>query len=213
LFIAEHYVGSEYMYLIVGLGNPGKAYVGSRHNLGFRVVEALAQMLSSSRPEAKHRSLCAPTEYNGRQLLLVQPLTYMNLSGKAVNELVCSYQVELEKILVIYDDLDLPPGAIRLRERGGSAGHRGLQSIIDDLGTDQFARLRIGIGKTPEGLDSAEYVTGSVDEPDRSLLAEAIDRAVEATLLFVVEGPLAVMNSYNQVRGDKTDVRETNDED
>jgi len=201
------------MYLIVGLGNPGKAYAGSRHNLGFRVVEALSQKLSSARPAAKHRSLCALTEYHGRQLLLVQPLTYMNLSGKAVNELVHNYHVEFEKLLVIYDDLDLPPGTIRLRQRGGSAGHRGLQSIIDDLGTDQFARLRIGIGKTPDGLESADYVTGPVDEPDRSLLAEAVDRAVEATLLFVGDGPLAVMNSYNQVKEEKTEAQETIDED
>ncbi len=201
------------MYLIVGLGNPGKAYAGSRHNLGFQVVEALSRELKSSRPAAKHRSLCALTEYNGKQLLLVQPLTYMNLSGRAVNELASNYQVSLENLLVIYDDLDLPPGLIRLRQRGGSAGHRGLQSIIDYLGTDQFARLRIGIGKAPDGLDTAAYVTGPVDEPDRSLLAEAVDRAVEAALMFVVEGPLAVMNSYNQVTGEKTESEETIDED
>jgi peptidyl-tRNA hydrolase, PTH1 family len=201
------------MFLIVGLGNPGKAYAGSRHNLGFRVVEALSQKLRSSRPAAKHRSLCVLTEYNGRQLLLAQPLTYMNLSGRAVNELVSNYQVALENLLVIYDDLDLPPGVIRLRQRGGSAGHRGLQSIIDELGTDQFARLRIGIGKTPEDLDSAEYVTGPVEEPDRSILVEAVDRAVEATFLFVGEGPLAVMNSYNQVKGEKNEPEESIDED
>lgn len=200
------------MYLIVGLGNPGKAYAGSRHNLGFRVVEALSHKLRSSRPAAKHRSLCALTEYKGRQLLLAQPLTYMNLSGRSVNELVHNYQVDLENLLVIYDDLDLPPGVIRLRQRGGSAGHRGLQSIIDDLGTDQFARLRIGIGKVPDDLDSADYVTGPVDEPDRSLLAEAVDRAVEATLLFVGDSPLAVMNSYNQVKGEKTEDRKIIDE-
>jgi peptidyl-tRNA hydrolase, PTH1 family len=201
------------MFLIVGLGNPGKAYAGSRHNLGFRVVEALSQKLKSSRPAAKHRSLCVLTDYKGRQLLLAQPLTYMNLSGRAVNELVANYQVALENLLVIYDDLDLSPGVIRLRQRGGSAGHRGLQSIIDVLGTDQFARLRIGIGKTPGGVDSAEYVTGPVDEPDRTLLAEAVDRAVEAVLMFVGEGPLAVMNSYNQVKGDKIEPVEIVDED
>jgi len=201
------------MYLIVGLGNPGKAYAGSRHNLGFQVVEALSRELKSPRPAAKHRSLCALTEYKGRQLLLVQPLTYMNLSGRAVNELVSNYQVKLENLLIIYDDLDLTPGVIRLRQRGGSAGHRGLQSIIDYLGTDQFARLRIGIGKAPDGLDTAAYVTGSVDEPDRSLLVAAVDRAVEAVLMFVGEGPLAVMNSYNQVKGENDGFREAIDED
>ena len=201
------------MYLIVGLGNPGKAYAGSRHNLCFQVVEALSRELKSSRPAAKHRSLCALTEYSGKQLLLVQPLTYMNLSGRAVNELVSNYQVMLENLLIIYDDLDLTPGVIRLRQRGGSAGHRGLQSIIDYLGTDQFARLRIGIGKAPDGLDTAAYVTGSVDEPDRSLLVAAVDRAVEAVLMFVGEGPLAVMNSYNQVKGENDGSRETIDED
>jgi peptidyl-tRNA hydrolase, PTH1 family len=201
------------MYLIVGLGNPGNTYAGSRHNLGFRVVEALSQKLKSSRPAAKHRSLCALTEYNNKQLMLVQPLTYMNLSGRAVNELFHNYHIELAKLLIICDDLDLPPGAIRLRQRGGSAGHRGLQSIIDALGTDEFARLRIGIGKAPEDMETADYVTGPLDEPDRSLLGEAVERALDATLLFVAEGPLAVMNSYNQVKGEEIKSIETIDED
>ncbi len=201
------------MHLVVGLGNPGKAYAGSRHNLGFRVVEALSHKLGSSRPATQHHSLCALAVHNGRQLLLVQPLTYMNRSGRAVNELVYNYRVELECLLVICDDLDLPPGMIRLRQRGGSAGHRGLQSIIEDLGTDQFARLRIGIGKTPEGRDAADYVTGPVGEPDRTLLSKAVDRAAEATLMYVSEGPLAVMNSYNKAQGDNSGLADTSEED
>ncbi len=187
------------MILIVGLGNPGKEYAGSRHNLGFQVIEALARRLKSKQPEVKHRSLCAPAEYAGVELLLVQPLTYMNLSGRAVNELMGNYHLDQDQLLIIYDDLDLPPGMIRLRQSGGSAGHRGLQSIIDVLGTDQFARLRIGIGKAPDYLDTADYVTGPLSAAERTLLDKAVDNAVEAVLLFVAEGPLAVMNSYNNV--------------
>jgi peptidyl-tRNA hydrolase, PTH1 family len=191
------------MYAIIGLGNPGSKYSGSRHNLGFRVVEALAGHLKAKRPVMKYWSLCAPVLYKGKELLLAQPLTYMNLSGRAVKEILHNKNINLVDLLIIYDDLDLPPGLIRMRQRGGSAGHRGLQSIIDALGTDQFARLRIGIGKAPPGLETAEYVTGPLDEPDCSVLAAAVERAVEATLLFIDEGSLAVMNRYNRVGGDK----------
>ncbi len=197
------------MHLIVGLGNPGKAYAGSRHNLGFRVVEALSRRLQSPQPTTKHRSLYTFSEHDSHQLILAQPLTYMNLSGRAVKELVNNYHLDLVNLLVIYDDLDLPPGVIRLRQRGGSAGHRGLQSVINELGTDLFARLRIGIGKAPDGMETAEYVTGPLDEPERSVLADAVVRAVEATLLFVSEGPLVVMNSYNQAARDAIEPGET----
>jgi len=201
------------MHAIIGLGNPGSKYSGSRHNLGFRVIEALAGYLKAKKPVQKHWSLCAPVLYAGKELLLVQPLTYMNLSGRAVKEIVGNKHIDLADLLVIYDDLDLSPGVIRLRQRGGSAGHRGLQSIIDELGTDQFARLRIGIGKAPVYLDTADYVTGRLDEPDRSILAAAVERAVDAVLVFIEQGPLAVMNSYNQVKSDHEGDQVTTDED
>ncbi len=185
------------MYLIVGLGNPGKDYAGSRHNLGFQVVEALSEKINAARPNQKHWSLIAETAYKRRKVMLAQPLTYMNLSGRAVKELMRNYRIDIDRLLVIYDDLDLPAGAIRLRGSGGSAGHRGIQSIIDTLGTSEFPRLRIGIGKAPEGLEPADYVLQPVEGQDKILLEQAVVRSADATLLFVERGLEAAMNSYN----------------
>ena len=185
------------MYLIVGLGNPGKDYAGSRHNLGFQVVEALSKQINAARPKQKHWSLIADTAYKSRKVMLAQPLTYVNLSGRAVKELVRYYRVDIGRLLVIYDDLDLPAGVIRLRGRGGSAGHRGIQSIIDALGTSEFPRLRIGIGRAPEGLEPADYVLIPVEGQDKTLLEQAVERSANATLLFVERGLEAAMNIYN----------------
>lgn len=186
------------MHLIVGLGNPGKEYTGSRHNLGYQVVEALARCLKTAKPVQKHWSLCTVVGYKDRQVILAQPLTYMNLSGRAVIELLHNNRVDLSNLLVIYDDLDLPPGAIRLRQKGGSAGHRGIQSIIDTLDTTEFPRLRIGIGKPPAGMEGSDYVLQPVEALDSNLIDEAINRAVGAVLLFIEEGLEAAMNVYNQ---------------
>jgi len=168
------------MYLIVGLGNPKKEYVGSRHNLGFRVIETLYRHLKSGKPVQKHR------------------LTYMNRSGLAVNEIMRNYQLYPEKLLVIYDDLDLPPGSMRLRKKGSGAGHRGVQSIINSLGTNDFPRLRLGIGKPPPGMETADYVLQPVEGHDRELIELAIKRAMEAVLVFVSDGLETAMNNFNQ---------------
>ncbi len=186
------------MYLIAGLGNPGKKYEGSRHNLGFRVIEALSRRLQAGKPTHKHRAICVVTEYKTEQVMLAQPLTFMNRSGIAVNELVRNYHVELNSLLVIFDDLDLPPGEIRLKKKGGSAGHRGIQSVIDVLGTSEFPRLRIGVGKPPPYTDGAEYVLRPIEPADDELINEAVERAVEAALLFISEGLETAMNYYNQ---------------
>ncbi|MFO7952817.1 MAG: aminoacyl-tRNA hydrolase [Bacillota bacterium] len=186
------------MHLIVGLGNPKKEYFGSRHNLGFQVVEALAHRLDANPPRQKHRSLVAEVSYSGHNLVLAQPLTYMNRSGLAVHELVKNYRIDLEKLLIIYDDLDLPPGTIRLRKKGSGAGHRGVQSIINALGTEAFPRLRMGIGKPPPWMETADYVLQPLEPPDSELINEAKDRAVEAILAFVKNGLETAMNNYNQ---------------
>jgi peptidyl-tRNA hydrolase, PTH1 family len=186
------------MYLIVGLGNPGSKYAGTRHNLGFQVVEALSRRLKSNKPVQKHWALCAAAEFKGRKVMLAQPLTYMNRSGRAVVELVRNYHIEPDRIMVIYDDLDLPPGVIRLRKKGGSAGHRGIQSIIESLGTAEFPRLRIGVGKPPEGMDAADYVLKPAGAIDAALIEEALAKAGEAVLVFISDGLEAAMNIYNQ---------------
>ncbi len=185
------------MLLLVGLGNPGPDYAGSRHNLGFQVVEALARRLNAGKPVQKHRALIAKTEYQGRAILLVQPLTYMNLSGRAVNEIVGNFKITPDQVLVIFDDLDLPPGAIRLRSRGSSGGHRGLQSIIDALGTVEIPRLRIGIGKAPEGMEVADYVLLPPLGTEKVILGEAVERSVEAVLCFIEHGLETAMNQFN----------------
>lgn len=186
------------MHLIVGLGNPGKEYAGSRHNLGFQVIEALAVRLKAPEPVQKHWSLVAITEYKHKQVVLAQPLTFMNLSGRAVLELMRNLSIDHSALLVIYDDLDLPPGLIRLRRKGGSAGHRGIKSIIDTLGTDEFPRLRIGIGRAPEDLKGADYVLAPINQADSILIREALSRAEDASLLFVDQGLEAAMNLYNR---------------
>ncbi len=186
------------MYLIVGLGNPKKQYSNTRHNLGFQVVEALARRLNSGTPVSKHRSLLAEAEYNGSKLLLAQPLTYMNRSGLAVKEIVRNYDLDLDRILVIYDDLDLSPGTIRLRKKGGGAGHRGIQSIIASLETEEFPRLRIGIGRPPPGMEASEYVLQPLAGEDRELIKSALGKAEEAVLMFISEGLEPAMNNYNQ---------------
>ncbi len=186
------------MHLIVGLGNPKKEYFGSRHNIGFQVVEALSRRLKTGTPVYKHRALLAFADYNRQRVMLAQPLTYMNRSGLAVYELVRCHQIEFSELLVIYDDLDLPPGSIRLRKKGGGAGHRGVQSIINALGTESFPRMRIGIGKPPPMMETAEYVLQPVEGPDLNLIKPAIDRAVEAVLVFISNGLEKAMNDYNQ---------------
>lgn len=186
------------MYLIVGLGNPGKEYTGSRHNLGYQVVEALSRRLKTAKPVQKYWSLCAAADYKDKQVMLVQPLTYMNRSGRAVIELLRNNPVNLAELMIVYDDLDLPPGVIRLRRKGGSAGHRGIQSIIEALGTTEFPRLRIGIGKPPGEIEGGDYVLQPVDPADSALIDEVITRAVEAVILFIEEGLETAMNTYNQ---------------
>ena len=186
------------MFLIVGLGNPGRQYAGSRHNLGFQVIEALSRRLQAGKPTQKHKALFASAEYQAKQVILAQPITYMNRSGLAVIELMQNYPINPSDMLIIYDDLDLPPGVIRLRKKGGSAGHRGIQSIIEVLGTADFPRLRIGIGKPSPFMEGADYVLQSIDQPELDLITEALERAEEAVLLFISEGLEAAMNVYNQ---------------
>lgn len=186
------------MNLIVGLGNPGKKYAGTRHNLGFQVIETLSHCLNSSSFAQKFHSLYALARHKNTKVVLAQPLTYMNLSGKAVAELVANLHIDLPDLMIVCDDLDLPPGTIRLRKKGGSGGHRGLQSIIDVLGTTEFCRLRIGIGKPSGETDSSEYVLEPPDDYDKILLGEAVDRATEAVVCYIEGDIETAMNIYNK---------------
>lgn len=186
------------MRLIVGLGNPGPRYEQSRHNLGYAAIESLAGMLHAQRPARKFGSLYADARIDHEKLVLVQPLTYMNRSGWAVAEFLGYYSLLPEKLILIYDDLDLPPGCIRIRRGGGSAGHRGVQSVINSLGTTDFIRLRIGIGKPPREMDVADYVLARIAGDEKVFLNQAVIRAAEAVQVVVRQGLDIAMNNFNQ---------------
>lgn len=185
--------------LIVGLGNPGQEYVATRHNVGFRCLQYLARKHSLSFSRRECRARVAPGEIASRPVLLVRPSTYMNLSGTAVACLVRKHRLPLSDILIIYDDMDLPPGEIRLRPKGSAGGHHGMESIITGLGGQDFPRLRIGIG--PPAGDPIGYVLGPFTEGEREVVAGAILRAAEAVECLLREGIEAAMNSYNRAPG------------
>jgi PTH1 family peptidyl-tRNA hydrolase len=182
--------------LIVGLGNPGRKYASNRHNVGFQCLDRLAEAWGLSFSRRKHKALLAQDEIAGLKVILAKPQTFMNLSGEAVEQLARFYQVAPENILVIYDDLDLPVGRIRLRPEGGSGGHKGMKSIIEHLGSNGFPRLRVGIGRPSHG-DPVDYVLSDFAPDERSTIEEACERAVSAIELWLAEGVVAAMNRYN----------------
>lgn len=183
---------------IVGLGNPGARYERTRHNMGFLVVDELARDLGADGWRRWMGSSVAKAKLDGRQLYLVKPMTYMNLSGEAVQPLLRYYRCGPEDLLVVYDDLDLPPGQMRVRPSGGAGGHRGMQSIITALGSNQFARIRIGIGRPPHPLTAAEYVLQIMGRDEFALYEDVIRRAAEAARTWVLEGVEAAMNKHNR---------------
>ncbi len=183
--------------LIVGLGNPGRAYARTRHNLGFRVVERLAEIASASFARREADALVAEAQMEEGTVLLVKPQTYMNLSGRAVGALVRRYAVPLGNMLVVLDDLDLPLGTIRIRRKGSAGGHRGLQSVIEELSSSDFPRLRLGIRPSVPIEDTVRFVL-SPFEPDEELIVEKmLERAVAAAQLWVREGIEKAMAMFN----------------
>lgn len=184
-------------FLIAGLGNPGRRYEHNRHNAGFMLLNRLAEKFGEKFARVEARALVTRVVFNGERLILMKPQTYMNNSGGPVNTLLRFYKVPLVNFLVAYDDVDLPLGTLRLRPAGGSAGQKGMQSIIDRLGTDEFPRLRIGTGRPPGRQEAADYVLQDFSPRDSDMLDEALDRAVEAVLSFVCDGLDIAMNRFN----------------
>jgi PTH1 family peptidyl-tRNA hydrolase len=184
-------------YLIVGLGNPGRQYSNNRHNIGFRVMDHLAEQLGIKFSRVMFRALTSDTRYQERRLILAKPQTYMNESGLSVGSLVRFYKIPLENLLVIHDDVDLPFDTLRLRPKGGSAGQKGMASIINHLGTQDFPRLRFGVGRPPGRMLAAAYVLQDFDRDEAEILPQLLDRAAEAALLFVSAGLGTTMNQYN----------------
>ena len=184
-------------FLIAGLGNPGREYRENRHNIGFMLVDRLSVKLNAHFTRLQSKALVASAMYQERKIILAKPQTFMNLSGQSVQGLIHFYKLPLENILIAHDDLDLPPGTIRIRPDGGSAGQKGMASIIERFGTDEFARLRLGIGRPPGHMQAPDYVLQDFSDFDMKIIAETLNRAVDAALEFVVNGLNAAMNKYN----------------
>ncbi len=183
--------------LIVGLGNPGREYRNNRHNVGFMLLDRLAVKFDARFTRLQSQALVTLCAWEGRTITLAKPQTFMNLSGRAIRGLVRFYKLPLEALLVIYDDLDLPLGTIRLRPDGSSAGHRGMESIIEHLGTDRFPRLRLGIGRPPGRMDAREYVLQDFADEEMPVVSGMLNRAAEATLTWITAGLETAMTRFN----------------
>jgi PTH1 family peptidyl-tRNA hydrolase len=184
-------------FLIAGLGNPGREYAANRHNVGFRIADAAAQSLGVRFSRQQSEAFIASTQWKTAKVILAKPQTYMNLSGRSVSALMRFYQVPVERLIVCCDDIDLPFGTLRLRASGGSAGQRGMQSILDSLSTREIPRLRFGVGRPPGRMDAADYVLQSFNAEEESFLPALVEKAAEAALVFVETGLETAMNRYN----------------
>lgn len=186
------------MFLIVGLGNPEKKYDKTRHNIGFDTIDALADKYNISMNEKKHKALCGTGVIDGVKVLLAKPQTYMNLSGDSVAEIVNFYKIDPEEeMIVIFDDISLAPGNIRVRKKGSAGGHNGIKSIIARTGTQNFMRIKVGVGEKPAGWDLADHVLGHFPREDRALVEDAIKDA-EAAAVLMMQGQVdKAMNDFN----------------
>lgn len=184
-------------YLIVGLGNPGREYRNTRHNIGFLAIDALAKSLNVTVGKVQSKALVGQGKIGSNKVILVKPQTYMNLSGQAVSGLLNFYKISAEHLIVIHDDIDLPFGTIRIRPGGGSAGQRGVKSIIEKVGSQEFARMRLGVGRPPGQMEAAAYVLQPFTKEDEEFLVNFLAKAAEAANEFVNNGLNAAMNKYN----------------
>jgi peptidyl-tRNA hydrolase, PTH1 family len=191
-------MGDSEMKLIVGLGNPGRQYAGTRHNVGFEVIALLAERLGIAMDQAKHKGLFGTGIHKGEKVLLLMPLTYMNLSGESIRAAMDFYKLDTEDLVVVYDDLDLPAGKIRLRQKGSPGGHNGIKSTVAHLGTQEFNRIRIGISRPPEGVAVTDYVLGRFGKEEEPLIEEAVHKGATACEAWLEKPFLQVMNEFNQ---------------
>jgi len=183
------------MYIIAGLGNPGKKYENTRHNIGFITLDYLAERHDIKINKIKHKALVGEGRIAGQKVLLVKPQTYMNLSGESLREVMDYYKVDIEDMIVVYDDIDLPAGIVRIRKKGSAGTHNGMRSIVQHLGQD-FPRIRMGIGNDRRG-DLVDFVLGGFSKEDREVLEPAVERAALAIESYVDEGIEKAMNKYN----------------
>ena len=187
------------MFLIVGLGNPGKQYENTRHNVGFDAIDVLVDEYRIPSSGKQHKAMYGKGMIEGQKVILAKPMTYMNLSGEAVRAMVDYYKIDPEtELLVIFDDISLAPGNIRIRKKGSAGGHNGIKSIITHLGTQNFQRIKVGVGEKPKNWDLADYVLGAFSKDDRKLVDEALERTAKAAAL-IVQGEIdEAMNLYNK---------------
>ncbi len=189
------------MYIIAGLGNPSAEYAGTRHNVGFEVVNILADRFEIATDYIKHKAVCGKGVIEGNKVLLAMPQTYMNLSGESIRELTDYYKIDVtSELIVVYDDINLPPGQIRIRKSGSAGGHNGMKNIISHLGTDEFTRVRIGVGEKPKGYDLADYVLGHFKEDEKSLMETAFIDGANAIVCIMNEGIDSAMNTFNRAK-------------
>jgi peptidyl-tRNA hydrolase, PTH1 family len=188
----------EKMKLIVGLGNPGKQYENTRHNIGFEVIDELSDRFSIPLNQSKFKGLYGIGFHQGEKVILLKPLTYMNLSGESIRAVCDYYQIDIENIVIIYDDLDLPVGKIRLRQKGSAGGHNGIKSTVAQLGTQEFNRIRIGIDRPNNGMKVPDYVLGRFHDEEKPLTQEAVKKSAAACEAWLEKPFLQVMNEFNQ---------------
>lgn len=187
------------MYVIAGLGNPKKEYENTRHNIGFDVIDAIAVKYDISVLERKFKALIGKGYLDGKKVILVKPQTYMNLSGESIRAVIDYYKIEEKlELIVIYDDVSLDIGQLRIREKGSAGGHNGIKSIIAHLGHDAFKRIKMGVGEKPKGYDLADYVLGHFSVKERELMDQSVERAGEAVKLMIEDKVDQAMNLYNK---------------
>ena len=186
------------MFIIVGLGNPTPEYEGTRHNVGFEVIDALARKYNIDVDTKKHRAYIGKGMIEGQKVILAKPQTYMNLSGESVRSLLDYYKVDEEQeLLVIYDDISLEPGQLRIRLKGSAGGHNGIKNIIAHLGTQEFPRIKVGVGAKPPKMDLADYVLSRFGAEEQKIMDEAFGEAAEAAVMMMTTGAERAMNHYN----------------
>lgn len=191
------------MKMIVGLGNPGTEYAGTRHNVGWMLIDALADKLNVHEWRSREKGMVAEGRIGSEKILLVKPLTYMNNSGECVGPLMRWYKLESEDIMVAHDDMDIPVGTIRIRKKGSAGGHNGIKSLLQHIGSENFSRLRIGIGRPQPGWSVINHVLAKFTDEERTGIDEAIDYLIPAVECMVLEGPDMAMNKFNPKKAKK----------
>lgn len=187
------------MYIIAGLGNPGTKYAHTRHNVGFDTIDVIADRYGIDMNNRKFKALYGKGVIEGKKVVLVKPQTFMNLSGESIREVIDFYKIdEEEELIIIYDDISLEPGQLRLRGKGSAGGHNGIKSIIAHLGSQNFKRIKVGVGEKPRGFDLADYVLSRFSKAERELVLDSLQRASGAVVKIMLDGMDAAMNEFNK---------------